>query len=98
MARQRLRDFSRLWHDDKTVEKICDRPAGFYEDDQKVKPFTGTHPAAMRDVVATADWTYVSRNPLIRFKRRLFWKDVALLVKKTTGLEIGVHRNFRLLR
>jgi glycosyltransferase involved in cell wall biosynthesis len=98
MARQRLRDFSRLWHDDKAVEKICDRPADFYEDDQKVKAFTGTHPAVMRDVVAAANWTYVSRNPLIRFKRRLFWKDIALLLKKTTGLEIGVHRNFRLLR
>lgn len=98
MAAQRLREAARLWHDDATVEKMCDRPAGFYEDDQKVKPFIGTHPAVMRDIVAAADWTYHSRNPLLRLNRRYFWKDVALLVKKITGIEIGVHRNFRLIR
>src|SRR5450432_1171736 len=38
MARQRLRDFSRLWHNDAAVEKISDRPADFYDPDQKVKP------------------------------------------------------------
>jgi glycosyltransferase involved in cell wall biosynthesis len=98
MARQRLRDFSRLWHDDETVEKICERPANFYNDDQKVKPFAGTHPAVMRDIVTAAGWTYRSRNPLIRFNRRFFWKDAALLLKNCTGIELGVHRNFRLLR
>ena len=96
--RQRLRDFSRLWHNDEAVEKIADRPADFYDDDQKVKPFTGTHPAVMRDIVAAAGWTYRSRNPLIRFNRRFFWKDAALLLKNCTGIQLGVHRNFRLLR
>ena len=98
MAAQRLREAARLWHDDATVEKMCDRPACFYEDNQKVKPFTGTHPAVMRDIVAAADWTYHSRNPLLRLNRRYFWKDVALLIKHCTGIEIGVHRNFRLIR
>jgi glycosyltransferase involved in cell wall biosynthesis len=99
LARQRFREASRLWHDDAAVEKMCsERPEKFYDDDQKVKPFTGTHPVAMRDIVAAANWTYSSRNPLIRFKRRYFWKDVALVVKNCTGLEIGVHRNFRLIR
>jgi hypothetical protein len=97
-ALRRLREVSRLWHDDATVEKMCgERPANFYDDDQKVKPFTGTHPAVMRDSVAAANWTYRSRNPLIRFNRRNFWKDVALLIKNCTGIELGVHRNFRLL-
>jgi len=98
MAARRLREVSRLWHDDGALEKICERPAYFYEDDQKVKPFTGTHPAVMREIVTAANWTYHSRNPLIRFKRSYFWKDVALLIKNSTGVEIGVHRNFRLLR
>ena len=99
LARRRFREASRLWHDDAAVEKMCGgRPENFYDDDQKVKPFTGTHPAVMRDIVAAANWTYQSRNPLIRFKRRHFWKDIALLVKKTTGIEIGVHRNYRLIR
>jgi glycosyltransferase involved in cell wall biosynthesis len=75
-----------------------ERPEGFYDDDQKVKPFTGTHPAVMRDIVASADWTYRSRNPLIRFRRNYFWEDIALLVYRCTGLKLGVHRNYRLIR
>lgn len=98
LAKDRLRDFSKLWHDDKKVDEICKRAESFYEDDQKVKPFTGTHPAVMREIVAAANWSFRSRNPLIRFRKKYFWKDVALLLKNTTGIELGVHRNFRLLR
>jgi glycosyltransferase involved in cell wall biosynthesis len=98
LAKERLRDFSKLWHDDKKVEEICNRPENFYDDDEKVKPFIGVHPAVMREIVTAADWTYRSRNPLIRFNRRFFWKDVALLLKNCTGIQLGVHRNFRLLR
>ena len=97
MARRKLRNLTRLWHDDTAVEKICQRPAGFYEDDHKVKPFTGTHPAVMREIVAAADWSYTSRNPLIRFRGKYFWKDIAYLLKCCTGLTIGVHKNFRLI-
>ena len=97
-AQRKLRNLSRLWHDDAAVEQICQRPAVFYEDDQKVKTFTGTHPAAMRETVAAADWTYHSRNPLIRCSRKYFWKDLAYLIKQGTGLEIGVHKNYRLIK
>ena len=97
-ARIKLQNLSRLWHDDASVENICRRPDGFYEDDHKVKPFTGTHPAVMREIVAAANWTYTSRNPLIRLRRKYFWKDVAALVKDCTGVEIGVHRNYRLIK
>ena len=74
------------------------RPEGFYDDDQKVKPFRGTHPAVMREIVAAADWTYHSRCPLIRFRRNYFWEDIALLIKQCTGITLGVHKNYRLIR
>jgi len=51
------------------AEQYLNRPKPFYEDDQKVKPFTGTHPLAMKETVAAADWTYTSRNPLVRLRR-----------------------------
>jgi hypothetical protein len=98
LARLKLRNLSSLWHDDAAVEKICKRPAGFYEEDQKVKPFTGAHPAAMREIVARADRAYTSPNPVIRFRRKYFWKDLALLLQSCTGITIGVHRNYRLIR
>ena len=98
-AARKLRNLSGLYHDDAGVkEEVGRRPPRFYDDDQKVKPFTGTHPAVMQDIVAAADWTYTSRNPLIRFRRDCFWEDVALLVKRCTGLTLGVHRNYRLIR
>ena len=78
--------------------EIHGRPPRFYDDDQKVKRFTGRHPSVMREIVAAADWTYTSRNPLIRFRREYFWEDVALLVKHCTGLTLGVHRNYRLIK
>jgi len=73
-------------NDDAVAREIQNRPAQFYDDDQKVKPFTGTHPAVMKEIVAAANWTYTSRAPLIRFgrkyRRSYFWEDVAMLVKR----------------
>ena len=98
-AERKLRNLSRLYHDDAGVkEEVNRRPPRFYDDDQKVRRFTGAHPAVMKEIVATADWTYTSRNPLIRFRRDYFWEDVALLVKRCTGLTVGVHRNYRLIK
>jgi hypothetical protein len=74
------------------------RPPTFYDDDQKVRPFTATHPAVMKETVAAAHWSYKSRNPLIRFRRNYFWEDIALLLKQCTGITLGVHKNYRLIR
>src|SRR5207249_1691320 len=94
-----LRNLSSLYHDDAGVkEEVSRRPPRFYDDDQKVKRFTGKHPAVMQELVAAADWTYTSRNPLIRFRRGYFWEDIALIVKRCTGLTVGVHRNYRLVK
>jgi hypothetical protein len=70
----------------------------FYDDDQKVRPFKGTHPAVMRELAGKATWTYQSRNPLIRLKKNYFWEDVALLLKQCTGITLGVHKNYRVLK
>jgi glycosyltransferase involved in cell wall biosynthesis len=69
-----------------------------YQHDQKVKPFRGTHPAVMRETVAAANWTYESSNPLVRFRRDYFWEDIALIIKRCTGVTLGVHKNFRLIK
>ncbi len=74
------------------------RPERFYHDDQKVKPFKGTHPAVMKELAAAATWRYESRNPLIRFRREYFWEDLAWIIKRCTGLTLGVHKNYRLIQ
>ena len=98
MARLKCSSLAALYDTRELVEEFRQRPARFYEDDQKVKPFTGTHPLVMRETVAAADWTYTSPNPLVRFRRKYFWKDVALLLKNCTGITLGVHKNYRLIR
>lgn len=96
LARKKTSNLNSLYHNGETLEPEKTKP--FYDDDQKVKPFKGTHPAAARDIVAAATWTYQSRNPLIRFRRNYFWEDIALLIKQCTGITLGVHRNYRLIK
>jgi len=95
VARKKRDNLATLFHGPERVQAQAGRPPRLYDDDQKVKPFTGTHPAVMREIVAAADWSYTSRNPLIRFRRDYFWEDIALIIKRCTGLTLGVHRNYR---
>ncbi len=88
----------RLYQKETLPETPPGRTKNFYDDDQKVKPFSGSHPEVMRDIVANAHWTYHSRSPLIRFRRDYFWEDIALILKRCTGITLGVHRNYRLLK
>jgi glycosyltransferase involved in cell wall biosynthesis len=102
-AKVKRENFLKLSRSDEAVaQEIKNRPTQFYDEDQKVKKFTGTHPCVMREIVAAANWTYTSRSPLIRFgrkyRRSYFWQDVAMLVKRFTGITIGVHKNYRLIR
>jgi glycosyltransferase involved in cell wall biosynthesis len=98
VARRKHANLASLYNNEEGVRRLAQRPPGYYRDDQKVKPFKGTHPAVMREIVAAADWTYTSRNPLIRFRRDYFWEDIALIIKRCTGVTLGVHRNYRLIR
>ena len=97
VARKKLINLSSLYGDDAGMKKKSERPPRYYDDDQKVKSFRGTHPAVMRETIAAADWTYTSRNPLIRFRREYFWEDIALIIWRCTGITLGVHRNYRRL-
>ena len=95
LARIKCSSLAALYGAPEIAEQYLNRPKPFYEDDQKVKPFTGTHPLAMKETVAAADWTYTSRNPFVRLRRKYFWKDMAFALKNCTGITVGVHRNYR---
>lgn len=97
-ARVKVGNLASVYGNENLVRETKSRPERFYDDDQKVKRFTGTHPAAMREIVAATTWKYHSRKPLIRFKRNYFWEDIALLIKQCTGITLGVHKNYRLIK
>ena len=96
--RKKKRNLVRLYGEEPGPEPKPESTASFYADDQKVRPFRGQHPVVMRDVVAAATWTYQSRSPLIRFRKDYFWEDIALIIKRCTGITLGVHKNYRLIR
>ena len=96
-ARVRVKNLNELYGNQAGAQAAVNKPAAFYKDDEKVKPFKGTHPAVMREMVQAATWTYHSRNPLIRFTRNYFWEDLALIIKRCTGITLGVHKNYRLI-
>ena len=96
LARIKKHNLAALYSQEKPARPNA-RPEGFYDPDQKVRPFRGTHPAVMRELAAAATWTYHSRSPLIRFRRNYFWEDIALLIQRCTGLTLGVHKNYRLI-
>lgn len=98
LARKKSSNLKSLYTDSEGSQPVVEKPAHFYDDDQKVKPFKGTHPAAAREVVAAATWTYHSRKPLIRFRGEYFWEDIALIIKRCTGITLGVHKNYRLIK
>src|SRR5262249_55214165 len=97
-ARIRKANLSALYGGKKYAQSSSPQEVGFYEPHQKVLLFRGPHPAVMRDVAAAATSKYESRAPLIRFRRNYFWEDVALVIKRCTGISLGVHKNYRLLR
>ena len=102
-ARIKRENFLKLSQSDTAVaQEIQNRPRDFYDEDQKVKRFDGTHPSVMREIVAAANWTYAPRSPLIRlprsYRRNYFWEDVALLFKGLTGISVGVHKNYRVIK
>jgi glycosyltransferase involved in cell wall biosynthesis len=98
LAQKKLANLASLYGEENRNPATTGVPGQFYDDDQKVKPFVGTHPAVMRDLAAAATWTYHSRNPLVRFRRNYFWEDIALIVRRCTGITLGVHKNYRLIR
>ena len=97
VAQRKYAGLAELYNNQDRIKELEARQR-VYEPDHKVKRFTGTHPAVMRDLVAAADWTYESPDPFIRVSRKYFWKDVAYQIERFTGLTLGVRRNYRLVK
>jgi hypothetical protein len=67
-----------------------------YDLSEKVRLFTGTHPAPIREAVARADWPF---EPKRRWVRRGHVRvDLLDLFEAATGVRIGEYRNYELVR
>ena len=91
----KLAEFERLYHGDAARQRRL--AEGFaYDPGEKVRPFTGTHPAPMREWVAREDWPYQA-SPR-RLRRGHLREDLLDLVEAATGVRLGEYRNYRLVR
>jgi glycosyltransferase involved in cell wall biosynthesis len=84
--------FARLWHDDRWLAARATGGDEFdYSTIDALEPFTGTHPAVMRERIARCDWTFAhdpSRNRLSPRDR------AAVAIERHLGIRIGERRNY----
>jgi hypothetical protein len=92
---EKTADFARWYHGDAAVKPLLEQ--GFqYDEDEKVHPFTGTHPGPMRELVAKADWPFTPRSTR-SIRPGHVRRDLLDLFEEATGIRVGDYRNFKLI-
>jgi hypothetical protein len=93
--KQKLAEFERLYHGDEARARRLAQ--GFdYDPGEKVRPFSGTHPAPMRDWVAREDWAFTPHPRRLRAGH--LREDLLDLFEAATGVRVGEYRNYELVR
>lgn len=89
------RSFHRYWHPDEWVKHYVGASEDFdYSRGGTLAPFSGSHPAVMKNRVASQNWTFTYDPAKVRESlkvRILEW------IERKTGLRIGEYKNYRLL-
>jgi glycosyltransferase involved in cell wall biosynthesis len=95
MMGQKSKLLNRWWHGDKMDKDFEDFQ---YDRQYGLKNFEQTHPAIMRDLVASQDWSFDPRRRLGEWKV----KDLRLLtsdwIEKATGHRLGEYKPYRLIQ
>jgi hypothetical protein len=91
----KLAEFERLYHGDEARRRRLAQ--GFdYDRGEKVRPFQGGHPAAMREWVEREDWPFAPHPR--RLRRGHLREDLLDLFEAATGVRLGEYRNYELVR
>lgn len=92
---QKSRYFAQFWHsDDQLKQMFGDQQETNYYNIEKIKRFTGTHPAIMRDWVENGNYEFDPEkiNTSMSLKKRVaYWLDNVL------GWRLGEYRNYKIL-
>ena len=93
-AQQAKREsFNKLWHDDEYVQKNIAAPEFDYSKIDSVGLFKGSHPAVMKERIATQNWKFdfdKSKAMKLPFRQHL----LNILYQKT-GIHIGEFKNYK---
>jgi hypothetical protein len=62
-----------------------------------LKPFTGEHPAAIKEKIKQVNWHYEYDLKQSRFKKMKFKHKLAFIIEDLTGYRVGEYKNFKLI-
>jgi glycosyltransferase involved in cell wall biosynthesis len=91
--------FGRLWHSDEhmqahiAAQKLSNEEFDYSQIDS-LQPFTGSHPATMRERIAQQNWHYAHDPSRNRYKLK---DRIRRLVAHYTGYHLWEYRNYKLL-
>jgi hypothetical protein len=95
LQKVKLAEQARFHHGEEAAERVLEGEFR-YDVSEKVRPFVGTHPAPIRDLVTRNDWPFEPRR---RFVRRGHVRvDLLDLLEDATGIRIGEYKNYDLIR
>lgn len=94
MQRKRI-GFSKLYHDDKWVEKNIGSSQSFdYSGIDSLKKYKGTHPKVIIPLIEQKNWEF---DHILSYNSYSFKDRFKRFVEKVTGRRVGEYRNYKLV-
>ena len=93
---KKVRDFHKLWHDDKWIlNKTGNREEFSFENIDVLEKYAGQHPRVMKDRIHHQNWNFEYKLNLNKYSLKDRAKN---LVKNVLGKTPGEYRNYKLLK
>ena len=93
---EKQKSFNKLWHNDDWVKQNVKQVDEFdYSNIDSLKKFTETHPKVMQQRINSMNWQF-SFDPT--HKKTTFKNRLLEFIRKRIGWDIGVYRNYKLLK
>jgi hypothetical protein len=92
---QKNKFMSRWWHGSRLDDAFNDF---HYRSGYGLKPFKGSHPAVMRDLVASQSWDFQPNQSISNWNLKDVKNFMSDIVETATGYRIGEHKNYILIK
>ena len=95
IMQEKIKNFHQLWHSDEWIagQENLNREFNYNEIDL-VEPYTGTHPACMKERTELKNWDFI---PDVGRSEKNLKKKLLTWFEKKTGIRIGEYQNYQLI-
>jgi hypothetical protein len=88
-------NFNKYWHNDEWIDKHVAKANEFdYAQVDALLPFTGTHPAVMRDRINKINWKFDYEISMNNFSTK---ERIKRFIEKVTGVRLMEYRNYKII-